>query len=94
VSVARQITDLMADLHVRDGLSFLFIGPDVAVFERSSHRVAEMQVGRIVETEPTAAALTNPAHRSTCRLLAAVPLPDPARRHRTWPTCRLRPQSH
>ncbi len=82
VSVARQVTDLMADLQAREGLSFLFISHDLAVVERVSHRVAVMFAGRIVETGPTAAVLARPAHPYTRRLLAAVPVPDPARRRR------------
>ncbi len=85
VSVARQVTDLMADLQAREGLSFLFISHDLAVVERVSHRVAVMYAGRIVETGPTAAVLANPAHPYTRRLLAAVPVPDPARRNRHRP---------
>ena len=83
VSVARQVTDLMADLQAREGLAFLFISHDMAVVERVSHRIAVMQAGRIVETGPSAQVLANPAHPYTRRLLAAVPVPDPARRHRT-----------
>ena len=42
VSVARQVTDLMADLQAREGLAFLFISHDMAVVERVSHRIAVM----------------------------------------------------
>jgi peptide/nickel transport system ATP-binding protein/glutathione transport system ATP-binding protein len=79
------VTDLMAELQARDGLSFLFISHDLAVVERVSHRVAVMHAGRIVETGPTARVLAEPAHPYTRRLLAAVPVPDPARRDRARP---------
>ncbi|MDP2085212.1 MAG: ABC transporter ATP-binding protein [Gemmobacter sp.] len=82
VSVARQVTDLMADVQAREGVAFLFISHDMAVVERVSHRIAVMQAGRIVETGPTAQVLASPAHAYTRRLLAAVPVPDPARRDR------------
>ncbi len=78
VSVARQITDLMARLQAEDGLAFLFISHDIAVVERVSHRIAVMYAGQIVETGPTGAVLRNPLHPYTRRLLAAVPVPDPA----------------
>jgi peptide/nickel transport system ATP-binding protein/glutathione transport system ATP-binding protein len=82
VSVARQVTDLLADLQAREGVAFLFISHDLAVVERVSHRIAVMHAGRIVETGPTALVLSHPAHPYTRRLLAAVPVPDPARRNR------------
>jgi ABC-type glutathione transport system ATPase component len=86
VSVARQVTDLMARLQAEDGVSFLFISHDIAVVERVSHRVAVMWAGRIVETGPTEAVLHNPQHSYTQRLLAAVPVPDPSLRHARRPT--------
>lgn len=85
VSVARQVTDLMAGLQALEGVSFLFISHDLAVVERVSHRIAVMQGGVIVETGPTAQVLAHPAHPYTRRLLEAVPVPDPARRHRLRP---------
>jgi peptide/nickel transport system ATP-binding protein/glutathione transport system ATP-binding protein len=80
VSVARQITDLMAQLQRDDGVAFLFISHDIAVVERVSHRIAVMYAGQIVETGPTGDVLRNPLHAYTQRLLSAVPLPDPGRR--------------
>lgn len=82
VSVARQITDLMARLQAEDGVSFLFISHDIAVVERVSHRIAVMFGGQIVETGPTDRVLSNPAHAYTRHLLSAVPVPDPDRRER------------
>ncbi|MDX5350241.1 MAG: ABC transporter ATP-binding protein, partial [Paracoccaceae bacterium] len=80
VSVARQITDLMARLQAETGVSFLFISHDIAVVERVSHRIAVMHGGQIVETGPTAKVLSRPVHPYTRKLLAAVPVPDPTRR--------------
>ena len=73
VSNARRITDLMAEIQRRDGVSFLFISHDIAVVERVSHRIAVMYRGKIVETGPTNAVLAAPEHPYTRRLLAAVP---------------------
>ncbi|MDF1709063.1 MAG: ABC transporter ATP-binding protein [Paracoccaceae bacterium] len=80
VSVARQITDLMARLQQEDGISFLFISHDIAVVERVSHKVAVMYAGQIVEQGRTADVLGNPHHSYTQQLLAAVPIADPTRR--------------
>jgi peptide/nickel transport system ATP-binding protein len=40
-----------------------------------------MYLGEIVEIGPRAAVFGNPQHPYTRRLLEAVPIPDPARRH-------------
>ena len=82
VSVARQITDLLMKLQQEEGISFLFISHDIAVVERVSHRIAVMFAGQIVETGQTAQVLGDPQHAYTRQLLAAVPVPDPARRNR------------
>lgn len=87
VSVAQQITDLMARLQHEEGISFLFISHDIAVVERVSHRIAVMYAGQIVETGRTDQVLGNPRHAYTRQLLNAVPVPDPARRIRARVQC-------
>ncbi|MFC6761428.1 dipeptide ABC transporter ATP-binding protein [Sulfitobacter porphyrae] len=86
VSNARRITDLMADIQQRDGVSMLFISHDIAVVERVSHRIAVMLNGTIVETGPTDRVLNDPQHPYTRRLLASVPrlgaMPRPQRQVR------------
>ena len=80
VSVKAQVVNLMLELQASLGLAFLFISHDMAVVERVSHRVAVMYLGEIVEMGPRAAIFGAPQHPYTRRLLAAVPVPDPARR--------------
>ncbi len=80
VSVKAQVVNLMLDLQAELGLAYLFISHDMAVVERVSHRVAVMYLGEIVEIGPRAAIFGNPQHPYTKKLLAAVPVPDPARR--------------
>jgi peptide/nickel transport system ATP-binding protein len=80
VSVKAQVVNLMLDLQARMGLAYLFISHDIAVVERMSHRVAVMYLGEIVEIGPRAAVFGNPQHPYTRKLMAAVPIPDPARR--------------
>jgi len=80
VSVKAQVINLMLDLQAELKLAYLFISHDMAVVERVSHRVAIMYLGEIVEIGPRAAVLDDPQHPYTRRLLAAVPVPDPARR--------------
>ena len=80
VSVKDQVLELMEGLQSQFGLSYLFISHDMSVVERISHRVAVMYLGSIVEIGPRAAIFENPQHPYTKALLAAVPVPDPARR--------------
>jgi glutathione transport system ATP-binding protein len=80
VSIRAQIINLLLDLQHEFGIAFLFISHDMAVVERISHRVAVMYLGQIVEIGPRRAVFENPQHAYTRRLLAAVPVADPARR--------------
>ncbi|OAS86450.1 ABC transporter ATP-binding protein [Achromobacter dolens] len=81
VSVQARVIELMKELQGEMGLSYLFISHDIAVVEKVSHRVAVMYMGQIVEIGPTQEVLHRPRHPYTQRLLSAVPVPDPARRH-------------
>jgi glutathione transport system ATP-binding protein len=82
VSIRAQIVNLLLDLQEQYGIAFLFISHDMAVVERVSHRVAVMYLGQIVEIGPRRAVFENPQHPYTRKLLAAVPVADPARRRR------------
>jgi glutathione transport system ATP-binding protein len=82
VSIRAQIINLLLDLQAEFGLSYLFISHDMAVVERISHRVAVMYLGQIVEIGPRRAIFEEPRHPYTKKLMAAVPIADPARRRR------------
>lgn len=80
VSVQKQVIELMRELQKDFGIAYLFISHDLAVVEEMSHRIAVLDQGRIVETGPTDAVLSDPYHAYTRTLLSAVPVADPARR--------------
>jgi oligopeptide transport system ATP-binding protein len=80
VSVQAQVVNLLRDLQVRLGLSYLFIAHDLAVVKHVATRVAVMYLGRIVETASRDELFNNPLHPYSRALLAAIPRPDPGAR--------------
>ncbi|WP_449632252.1 glutathione ABC transporter ATP-binding protein GsiA [Rahnella aceris] len=82
VSIRAQIINLLMDLQKEFGLAFLFISHDMAVVERISHRVAVMYLGQIVEIGSRRAVFETPQHAYTRKLMAAVPVADPAHKRK------------
>ncbi len=62
VSVQAQIVNLLMDLQERLGLTYVFIAHDLSVVRQIARRTAVMYLGTIVETGPTEAVFTRPAH--------------------------------
>ncbi len=78
VSVQAKVLDLFQELQREYGFACLFISHDLAVVEMVSSRIAVMNKGKLVEQGDRDHILRNPQHEYTRRLLAAVPVPDPA----------------
>ena len=83
VSIQAQILTLLQGLQSQFGLTYLFIGHNLAVVEGICDRIAVMYRGEVVEEGPTEAVIHRPEHPYTARLIAATPVPDPtAQAHR------------
>ncbi len=85
VSIRTGVMTLMMDLATDMGISYLYITHDLAVARYTSHEIAVMYMGKIVEHGETETVLANPLHPYTKALISAVPVPDPAI-HRQPPT--------
>ena len=81
VSIRAQIITQLEHLQQRLGVSYLFIGHDLATVAHISHRIAVMYLGQIVETAESTELCAHPKHPYTQALLiAALPAhPDDKR---------------
>ncbi len=77
VSIQAGVLNLLEDLKVRLGLSYLFVAHDLSVVRHIADRVAVMYVGRLVEVGAADDVFDRPTHPYTQALLSAVPIPDP-----------------
>lgn len=77
-SIQSQIVELLEDLQKKLGLTYLFIAHDLSMVKRISDRVAVMYNGHLVELADAEELFSNPIHPYTKKLLAAIPVPDPA----------------
>jgi oligopeptide/dipeptide ABC transporter ATP-binding protein len=82
VSIRAQVLNLLADLQQQRGIAYLVISHDLAAVRHTSHQVAVMYLGRIVELADTESLFEDPRHPYTRVLLAAIPQPNPSRRRR------------
>jgi oligopeptide/dipeptide ABC transporter ATP-binding protein len=73
VSIQAQILNLLEDLQVEFGLTYLFISHDLGVVRHVADRIAVMYLGRVVETGPSIEIFEAPTHPYTEALLAATP---------------------
>ncbi|MHA7874131.1 ABC transporter ATP-binding protein [Roseivivax sp.] len=80
VSIQAQILNLFMDLRDEFGLTYLFISHDLAVIEHIADRVLVMYLGRVVESGPTEALFSDPAHPYTRSLIEGVPRLDRRRK--------------
>jgi peptide/nickel transport system ATP-binding protein len=82
VSVQAKVLDLFQELQREHGFACLFISHDLGVVEILAKRIAVMYMGKIVELGETESIVHRPQDPYTQRLVAAVPVPDPAEQRR------------
>jgi len=78
VSVQARFLELLQRLQDKLKFACLFISHDLAVVDILAHRIAVLQNGRLVEIGKRDQILKSPQEDYTKRLIAAVPVPDPA----------------
>ncbi|MBK8433959.1 MAG: ATP-binding cassette domain-containing protein [Chloroflexi bacterium] len=86
VSIQAQVVNLLEDLQVEFGLTYLFISHDLSMVRHICDRVAVMYLGRMMELSSRDNLYGEPLHPYTKALLSAVPVPNPeleAKRERT-----------
>ena len=72
VSIRAQIMNQLEELQRRLGVSYLFIGHDLATVAHISHRIAVMYLGEIVELADSVELSEHPLHPYTQALFAAA----------------------
>ncbi|MCT2223571.1 ABC transporter ATP-binding protein [Microbacterium paraoxydans] len=77
VSIQAGVINLLDELKVKLGLSYLFVAHDLSVVHHIADRVAVMYLGDFVEHGDVDEVFDNPQHPYTKALLSAIPVPDP-----------------
>ena len=77
VSIQAQIINMLQDLQNDQGLTYLFIGHDLAVVRHISTRIGVMYLGHVVEIASAQELYSDPLHPYTQMLLSAIPLANP-----------------
>ena len=73
ISVQAQVLNLLNDLKIELGLSYLFISHDLAVVKYMSDRVMVMEKGRLIELQEADQLYKHPEQAYTQKLIDAIP---------------------
>ena len=77
VSIQSQVLNILKDLQIEFGLTYLFVAHNLSVVEHISDRVGVMYLGKMAELADRDDLFENPQHPYTHALLSAIPIPDP-----------------
>jgi peptide/nickel transport system ATP-binding protein/oligopeptide transport system ATP-binding protein len=77
VSIQSQVLNILKDLQIEFGLTYLFIAHNLSVVEHVSDRVAVMYLGKVAEVTTRDELFRNPLHPYTKALMSAIPIPNP-----------------
>jgi peptide/nickel transport system ATP-binding protein len=78
VSVQARVLELLSELQAEYRFACLFISHDLAVVDAMADRIVVLYRGQIAEQGSRDEILRNPREAYTQRLIAAIPVPDPA----------------
>ncbi|MFJ5771850.1 ABC transporter ATP-binding protein [Psychrobacillus sp. NPDC093180] len=77
VSIQAQVINLLEDLKLSEGLTYLFIAHDLGMVKHISDRIGVMYLGKMMELSKSDDIFTNPLHPYTQALLSAIPKTNP-----------------
>ena len=77
VSIQAQVVNLLNELKINRGLTYLFIAHDLSMVKYISDRVGVMYRGKLMELADSDEIYDHPLHPYTKSLLSAIPHPDP-----------------
>ena len=76
VSIQAQILNLLKELQMKLGLTYIFITHNLSVVYYFADDIAVMYLGKLVEKAPAQELFAHPVHPYTQALLSAIPEPD------------------
>lgn len=79
VSVQAAILNLLSDLQLKQGTSYLFVSHDLSAVSYLADQIAVMYLGHLMQVDATKHLLAPPYHPYTEALLSAIPLAKPER---------------
>ena len=76
VSIQAQVLNLLRELQMKRGMSYMFVTHDLSVVRHISDDICVMYLGQLVETSPSKELFKKPLHPYTRALLSAIPSTD------------------